>query len=282
MKKKVLLSLVVVAVTAIVLDFNKQAQGNSAGSPSYSSGSAYDRGDCSVGGCHTGTPIGSATASITSNIPGTGYVPNTTYTITATANYPSLVKFGFEISAQTVSGTMVGTMTAGTGSQVKSQAGDVWITHTTAGTTGSTGSHTWTFTWTAPAAGTGSFTFYGAFNCANDDLLSTGDHIVDATLPVNESTLGVAEISNKPQISLYPNPIKDVITLDYTLAQTSSVSVKMIDLQGREVAELLSENGKNAGTYKSTFDMSKYEAGVYFVTLSDGNNTVTKKVMIVH
>ena len=282
MKKKVLLSLVAVAVSAIILDFNKQAQGNSAGSPSYSSGSTYDGGDCSVGGCHAGTPIGSATASITSNIPGTGYVPNTTYTITATANYPGLVKFGFEISPQTTAGVMVGTMTAGTGSQVHSQAGDVWITHTLAGTTGTTGSHTWTFTWTAPAAGTGNFTFYGAFNCANNDALVTGDHIVDATLPVSESTLGVAEISNKPKINLYPNPIKDVITLDYTLAQTSSISIKMVDLQGREVAELLSETGKSAGTYKSTFDMSKYEAGVYFVTLSDGNNVATQKVMVAH
>ncbi len=281
MKKKVLLAMAVVAAAAIIFDQQKTATANAAGSPAYSSGSAWDGGDCSVGGCHSDATIGSATASITSNIPVTGYVPGTSYTVTATANYPGLVKFGFEVTPQNLAGAIIGTMTAGTGSQVKTGAGDTWITHTAAGSTGTTGSHSWSFTWVAPAAGTGSFTFYGAFNCSNNDALVTGDHIVDATLAVSESHLGVDEISNQPKINLFPNPIKNVLTMEYTLTKSSPVIAKMVDLQGREVAVLFTESEKSAGTYKTTFDMNNYNSGVYFVTLSNGEATTTQKVIIV-
>ena len=284
MKKKLLFAIAAVAVTAIVLDSNRLAKGYLAGGSqiAWCSGSPGDGGDCT--GCHGGGS-GPGTATITSNIPTSGYVAGTTYTITAKVTAAGLVKYGFEVSPQTTAGTMEGTLTAGTGSQVISSGGDNYITHTSASTTGTTGSHTWTFTWKAPVAGTGALTFYGSFNCSNNDGSNGGDYIVNATLAVNEHTsgVGVNELSaNKPTISLYPNPIKDVFTLEYTLAQTSSVSAKMYDLQGREVAELFSETGKSAGTYKSTYDMNEYKAGMYFVTLSDGENVTTQKVMIAH
>ena len=276
MKKKILFSIAVVAVSAILLDFN-HAQGNVSGGPSYCSGSPFDGGDCSD--CHGSA--GSASASITSNIPASGYVPNTTYTITATATYAGLVKYGFEISPQTAGGTVIGTMTAGTGTRVVSAT---YITHTAAGTTGTTGSHTWTFTWKAPVAGTGAFTFYGSFNCTNNDGTNSGDHVKNATLAVTEhqSGVGIAEAGIKPVINIFPNPASDVMTLEYTLSKTSSVSAAMYDLQGKEVGKLFSETEKGAGTYKSVVDVNDYKPGVYFVSINDGATTTIQKVMIVH
>ena len=180
MKKKVLFSIVAVSIAAILIDFNHDVQGNLSAGPARETGSPFDGGDCTD--CHSGS---GGTASITSTIPASGYIAGTTYAVTATTTYAGLVKFGFEISPQTAAGTLVGTMTAGTVTQLIS-AGK-YITHTSAGTTGTTGSHTWTFTWTAPAAGTGAFTFYGSFNNTNNNGSSSGDHVVDATLAVTEN-----------------------------------------------------------------------------------------------
>ncbi len=567
MKYKVLIAIAVVSIGTILLDFKKEAHGNVNGAPAGVTGSPTDGLTCAASGCHTGSAVVASPGWITSNIPGTGYVPGTAYTITATATMASLVRFGFEISPQSASGNLVGTLTAGAGTQVIG-AGK-YITHTSAGTTGTTGSHTWTFTWTAPASGTGPLSFYGAFNCTNNDTHTSGDQIhtssmavteaptngldcgiysiiypagfdcsgnlaavvnlqnygnttitnctinykidagavntftwygnlasqtsmqvtlpalastpgahtytafttlpngsadvlvandsktvsyttvtTPATLPFFEgfetatmppagwvrvnpdnlttwnrsttvhytgaasaymdnynynaigqrdelvtppldltssltpsltfqvayqpystttnldtlivevsadcgltwssvynksgSTLGsvagvntsafvptttsqwrqetvslaayhtsssflvrfinacqygnqlyiddiniagpagIAELNNKPVVNLFPNPINDILTLEYTLAQTAAVSVKMFDIQGREITELVSEKGKAAGKYSSSFDMKGYKAGMYFIAVTTGNNVSTEKLMIVH
>lgn len=124
------------------------------GAPAGYSGSPGDGKNCTE--CHGGTAT-SVTGWITSNIPVSGYVPGQTYQITATNNITGSGKYGFEVSPQNNAGTLLGTLAAGTNSQLV--GGNKYITHTAA----STSINTWTFNWTAPAAGTGDVTFYGAF-----------------------------------------------------------------------------------------------------------------------
>jgi hypothetical protein len=125
------------------------------GAPAGYTGSPGDGGN-NCTSCHGGSPTTSA-GWITSNIPGSGYVAGTTYQITATNSLTGSGKFGFEISPQNASGTLLGTLAAGTNSQLIGSG--KYITHTNA----SPSISTWTFNWTAPAAGTGTVTFYGAF-----------------------------------------------------------------------------------------------------------------------
>ncbi len=124
------------------------------GAPAGYTGSPGDGQNCTS--CHGGTAT-SSTGWITSNIPASGYVPGTTYQITATNSLTGSGKFGFEVSPQNASGTLLGTLAAGTNSQLV--GGGKYVTHTNA----SPSISTWTFNWTAPAAGTGNVTFYGAF-----------------------------------------------------------------------------------------------------------------------
>jgi hypothetical protein len=64
----------------------------------------------------------------------------------------------------------------------------------------------------------------------------------------------------------YPNPFNPVTVISYQLPVNSRVSLKVIDLLGREVATLVNE-GKAAGTYQITFDAGKLPSGVYFYRL---------------
>lgn len=139
-------------------------------SPYNYSGSPSDGRDCSY--CHGN--MTTASGWITSNIPASGYVPGTTYQITATNTLSGSGKYGFEVSPQSPSGTLLGTLTAGTNSKVVGSG--KWITQSTA----SNSVTSWTFSWTAPAAGTGTVTFYGSF------ARSTGSAVKNSSLVVSE------------------------------------------------------------------------------------------------
>lgn len=146
------------------------------GAPAAKTGSPGDGSDCTE--CHGGT-ASTVSGWITSNIPASGYTPGQTYTITASNQITGSGKFGFEVSPQNAAGTLLGTLTAGAGNQLVGSG--KYVTHTNANNTTSS----WTFSWTAPAAGTGTVTFYGAFarNKPGPVRLST--------LVVNEATVSL-------------------------------------------------------------------------------------------
>lgn len=127
---------------------------NPNGAPAGMTGSPGDGDNCTS--CHGGTATTTANL-ITSNIPASGYVPGTTYTITATNTLSGSGKMGFEVSPQNASGSLLGTLTAGSGNKLVGSG--KYVTHSNANST----TNSWTFSWTAPAAGTGNVTFYGAF-----------------------------------------------------------------------------------------------------------------------
>jgi len=154
--KKAIYSLLALAVLSISISALNTAISNPTGAPAGKTGSPGDGGaTCQASGCHTGTPTFVA-GIISSNVPSNGYTPGTTYTITVTTTGSG--NKGLEVSPQDLSGNLLGTLIAGTGTKLL--GGGKYLTHTTP-KTGS--SATWTFQWKAPAAGTGDVTFYGAF-----------------------------------------------------------------------------------------------------------------------
>ena len=178
-----------VAVALIFIDaLNNPTISNNAGAPAGRTGSPGDGGlTCAISGCHLPGPTPATMAGwITSNIPGTGYVPGSTYTITATATRPGHVEFGFEISPQNNAGTLLGTLVVTNSTETQLVGANKYITHKLAGTSGPSGTKTWNFNWTAPVAGTGTVTFYGAFNVTNSNNNSSGDTIYKSTLVVSE------------------------------------------------------------------------------------------------
>jgi hypothetical protein len=185
---------ILVTIIGLMLSVNT-TMSNASGPSGGHTGSPGDAGlTCNTTGCHTGSAITPATGWITSNIPSSGYIAGQVYTITATATYSGRVRFGFQISPQSVNGTYLGTLvnTDVTKMQIVSTK---YIEHKAAGTIGTSGYHTWTFNWIAPVAGTGSVTFYGAFNCSNNNNSSSGDLIFTSNLAVIECNV-VASIAS--------------------------------------------------------------------------------------
>lgn len=94
----------------------------------------------------------------------------------------------------------------------------------------------------------------------------------------NEVTIGVPakfELSQN-----YPNPFNPSTIINYQLAANSFVSLKIFDVSGREVMQLVNEV-KDAGYYSVNFNASKLSSGMYFYKLQSGDFTFVKKMMLV-
>jgi Secretion system C-terminal sorting domain/Reeler domain len=270
MRKKLLtLTFVVTFSTIFVGSVYNNAHTNPDGSPNSRTGSPGDGGNtCAISGCHTGFTVGTKTNVFSSTIPSEGYTPGTKYTITATAkSSANRNTFGFQLSPQTSTGALVGTMTV-TSQQTKLTGGGKYLTHTFSGITGSGGVKSWSFDWTAPAAGTGDVTFYGAFNHANGNGGTTGDSIFKTTYVIKEKV--VQGVSNNSLASLgfsvFPNPASDYLFL----ANNHSVKfdrLRVYDLSGKLIYELEDSNFET----QVKFDLSNFAKGMYFLKLSMNN-----------
>jgi photosystem II stability/assembly factor-like uncharacterized protein len=77
----------------------------------------------------------------------------------------------------------------------------------------------------------------------------------------------------------YPNPFNPTTTIKYDIPKTSSVTLKVYNVLGQEVATLVNEK-KEAGSYEVQLDGSKLSSGVYFYRLTAGILTETKKLIL--
>jgi len=78
----------------------------------------------------------------------------------------------------------------------------------------------------------------------------------------------------------YPNPFNPTTVLKFTLNKKGKVSLKLFDINGREVRDLISEQ-LNKGEYEYSFDAAGLPSGIYYYKLSDGTQSEAKKMMLV-
>lgn len=78
----------------------------------------------------------------------------------------------------------------------------------------------------------------------------------------------------------YPNPFNPSTIIRYSIPENAHVTLKIYNLLGQEIAELVNAEQK-AATYDVTFDASKLSTGIYFYTVKAGKFTSTKKMALV-
>jgi hypothetical protein len=77
----------------------------------------------------------------------------------------------------------------------------------------------------------------------------------------------------------YPNPFNPSSKIKYSIPERSNVSLKVFDLLGSEVAELV-KGEIEAGTYDITFNASNLPSGIYFYQIRAGDFVETKKMVL--
>jgi hypothetical protein len=80
----------------------------------------------------------------------------------------------------------------------------------------------------------------------------------------------------------YPNPFNPTTEISYQLSVNSTVTLKVYDMLGRELA-LLVNGRQESGSYTVPFDATKkpgLTSGVYFYRLEAGSFVSTKKLIV--
>ena len=78
----------------------------------------------------------------------------------------------------------------------------------------------------------------------------------------------------------YPNPFNPVTTIEFSLPVAAHVTIKVYDLLGNQVA-LLTDELKSAGRHSVVFNGVDLASGVYIYQLNNGQEILSKKMMLI-
>jgi hypothetical protein len=298
MKKRILLFTLVAGIGTVVLTSGQNGAGAESGYNATGSETGHGNiNGCKAAGCHGTTATTGITVKLeldSAGVPRHYYTPGITYTVkitgTNTTSAANLTHFGFQVSCITGSSAVATPTNAGTFASTGLPSGVRYtpailtptiqfvcnlIEHNTpiAATTGTGGTGTTyveSFQWTAPVAGTGTISFWGALNAVDFNHAVTGDFWNTTNLVVTEghwSVTSVASIANEVSFKAYPNPVSNSLNLQSENAGTYNVHV--YDLNGRIYAN------EQVSGLSSAINTSNWTPGLYQVVLEkDGNRQV--------
>lgn len=205
-----------------------------------------------TGGCHdpgTGTTI-----SIT-GIPAGGYVAGTAYTLTLNVMNSSKTAAGFDLtcSAGAISNKPANTMLMGTTEL-----------HHVAPLSMTTGTSSWSFTWTAPTTGT-TVDFNVAGNAVNGDTGSTGDAYANTKITFSKAWAAAVNNVDASGVQLYPNPANESLVYKSS-NDVNQISFTLVSMNG--TLSQVSSSKINSREYK--ISTASFAAGNY-ILLSNVN-----------
>ncbi|WP_242091990.1 choice-of-anchor V domain-containing protein [Aestuariivivens sediminicola] len=237
----------------------------SSGSPGSSTGSPGDEFvDCTD--CHSNSPGNfGLNASITTNIPATGYVLGETYTINVMTSSSGASGWGFELTAEKAGGTKVGVydVTGASGApKIITSGGSVTHSNETFSS--------WSFSWTAPGVDEGDITFYAAALAANGSGTG-GDQVVTTSEVVSPSTLSLEE-TNRLTFDFFPNPIRDYVTIKLPDA-LSTGRVEVFDFSGKLV------KASEINSIDKKLNLEALATGMYILRVTSNGKTDFKKII---
>jgi len=79
----------------------------------------------------------------------------------------------------------------------------------------------------------------------------------------------------------YPNPFNPSTTIEFALPSVQTVSLKVYNTLGQEVAALLSNERVTTGTQRAVFDAGDLPSGVYYYRITAGEFTEARKMLLV-
>lgn len=130
-------------------------------------------------------------------------------------------------------------------------------------------------------------TLFATGNSTNDDTTTSND---EWNWSANKNIrvyipIGIINISSiAKDFSLgqnYPNPFNPNTNIEFSVAKSSDIMLKVYDILGNEIAVLVDKK-LNAGQYKVDYNSAGMASGAYFyVMYSEGVKLFTKKMLIV-
>jgi plastocyanin len=96
-----------------------------------------------------------------------------------------------------------------------------------------------------------------------------------------QSVSAVPETKIQDNIQIYPNPVKDNITIQFEPSESKAVEIRLFDIQGKMVNVLLPKT-EVSGLFLRSFQLdNSTNPGVYLIKINIGESTVIRKVVII-
>jgi hypothetical protein len=135
--------------------------------------------------------------------------------------------------------------------------------------------------------GNGSSTEIHKYSYTDKNLVKPGQYFyrlkqIDFDGRYAYSSESQADISKPMKYYLsqnYPNPFNPSTTIEFSIPERSHVSLKVYDVLGNQVATLV-DGWMESTNHRVIFDGSKLSSGIYYYTLTTGNFTSTKKLIL--
>jgi hypothetical protein len=233
-------------------------------------------GGATCSGCHSGGANTGQGFTISSDIPPSGFVPSTNYTITiqANANNPMANRMGFMASVEGTGGHR-GAVVA-PNNQV-AVVGNSWVNQTSSGNLGIGGIKEWTFTWNSGASSNPA-TVYTSVNFSNNNSTTSGDFVLTQNLVLTPAA-GVGQDEWAAiQPMAYPNPTAGVVRLALPEGVHSLGLLECYNVQGRRV--LTADPGLFAqGATEWPVDLTQLPPGMYLLRMEVNGIPTTTQVL---
>ena len=204
---------------------------------------------------------------------GTQYIPDSVQWLSLTL-HGSAVLYGFQLTAVNASmGRADSFLLVNTANTSKERSS----TRSYVGHRAANGNTTWSFKWKAPHSGTVSFYYTGNF--ADGDGSNNGDSVYQSMATVAAMPLGIDEVSaDITAVSVFPIPAAASVTTALQLSQSSSLTITLIDIQGKTVKQLYSAIAPQ-GLFTQSYDISDMPTGLYLLKMETSNGLVVRRVV---
>ena len=139
---------------------------------------------------------------------------------------------------------------------------------------------------------------YGTYGMPKVVVLGGSDHLV--YLNKNEDKINYLEVhtaisnalsdglsslydskANTFEISTFPNPLKNNLTVSYSTSGNEKIKIEIIDLLGKSMV-LKNNLIRLEGAYSETLDLSAFKGGMYFIKISSSNKEQIKPINILN
>ncbi|WP_340106930.1 zinc-dependent metalloprotease [Rhodohalobacter sp. 8-1] len=104
---------------------------------------------------------------------------------------------------------------------------------------------------------------------------------ISATIEMATSSEVSQEAPQRLELSQnYPNPFNPTTTIQFTLDQSSDITLEVFNITGQRVATLI--NGSlSAGSHQHTFDASSLSSGIYMYRLRTPDQMLTRQMILI-
>lgn len=106
-------------------------------------------------------------------------------------------------------------------------------------------------------------------------IATHGNGVFSANTPLNPVTT-IEQAANSVELKIFPNPVNEVLHINFTLATAQNISFKVYDALGRNVDQYQQELFFAEGNHQHQIEVATLPAGIFYIEMKTDASSITK------